>query len=55
MEEFLSTIRSASLFSGVSETELTAMLACLKAEKKTSRRKPLYCGPGTRRNPLALC
>lgn len=34
MEEFLSTIRSAPLFSGVSEAELTAMLACLKAEKK---------------------
>ena len=34
MEEFLSIIRSAPLFSGVSETELTAMLACLKAEKK---------------------
>lgn len=33
MEEFLSTIRSAPLFSGVSEAELTAMLACLKAEK----------------------
>ena len=34
MEEFLSTIRSAPLFSGVSEAELTATLACLKAEKK---------------------
>ena len=34
MEEFLSTIRSAPLFSGVSEAKLTAMLACLKAEKK---------------------
>ena len=34
MEEFLSTIRSAPLFSGVSEAELMAMLACLKAEKK---------------------
>lgn len=34
MEEFLSTIQSAPLFSGVSEAELTAMLACLKAEKK---------------------
>lgn len=34
MEEFLSTIRSAPLFSGVSEAELTAMLACLKAEEK---------------------
>lgn len=34
MEEFLSTIRSAPLFSGVSEAELTAMLVCLKAEKK---------------------
>ena len=41
MEEFLSTIRSAPLFSGVSEAELTAMLACLKAEKKTSRRERL--------------
>lgn len=35
MEDFLHIIRSAPLFSGVSDTELTAMLACLKAEKKS--------------------
>ncbi len=34
MEQFLSTILSAPLFSGVSEAVLTAILACLKAEKK---------------------
>ena len=34
MKDFLSVIRSAQLFSGISETELTAMLACLKVEKK---------------------
>ena len=34
MKEFLSVLRSSALFSGVSEQELTAMLACLKAEKK---------------------
>ena len=35
MEDFLHIIRSAPLFSSVSDTELTAMLACLKAEKKS--------------------
>ena len=34
MKEYFSVIRSAQLFSGVSEEELTAMLSCLKAEKK---------------------
>ena len=34
MKDFLPVIRSAQLFSGVSEDELTAMLSCLKAEKK---------------------
>ena len=29
MEEFLSVLRSSSLFSGISESELTAMLSCL--------------------------
>ena len=29
MQEFLSVIRSSTLFSGISEQELTAMLACL--------------------------
>ena len=35
MKDLLHIIRSAPLFSGVSDTELTAMLACLKAEKKS--------------------
>ncbi len=34
MEDFLPVIRSSQLFYGISEEELTAMLACLKAEKK---------------------
>ncbi len=34
MKKFLPVIRSSSLFFGVSEEELTAMLSCLKAEKK---------------------
>ena len=35
MQEFLSVIRSSPLFSGISEQELTAMLACL--DTKTER------------------
>lgn len=34
MKDFLPVIRSAPLFSGVSEEELTAMLSCLGAEEK---------------------
>ncbi len=34
MKGFLPVIRSTPLFSGISEEELTAMLSCLKAEKK---------------------
>lgn len=34
MKDFLPVLRSAPLFSGISEDELTAMLSCLKAEKK---------------------
>ena len=34
MKDFLPVIRSAQLFSGISEEELTAMLSCLRAEKK---------------------
>ena len=35
MKDFLPVIRSAQLFSGISGEELTAMLSCLKAEKKS--------------------
>ena len=34
MKDFLSVIRSAQLFSGISENELISTLSCLKAEKK---------------------
>ena len=34
MRDFLSVIRSAQLFSGISEEELTAILSCLSVEKK---------------------
>lgn len=35
MEDFLPTIQSSQLFSGVSENELAAMLSCLNAERKS--------------------
>ena len=34
MKDFLPAIRSSQLFSGISEGELTAMLSCLKAERR---------------------
>ncbi len=34
MKDFLPVIRSSQLFSGISEGELTAMLSCLKAERR---------------------
>ena len=49
MKDFLPVIRSSQLFSGISEDELTAMLACFKAEKRTSRKRPLCCVPAIRR------
>ena len=36
MKEFFPVIRSAPLFSGISEEELTVMLSCLRAEKRGS-------------------
>lgn len=46
MKDFLHIIRSAPLFSGVSDTELTAMLACLKAEKKSFPKEAFVLQPG---------
>lgn len=54
MEEFLSTIRSAPLFSGVSEAELTAMLACLKAEKKDFPREAFVLRAGDTAESIGL-
>ncbi len=46
MKEFSPVIRSAQLFSGISEEELTAMLSCLRAEKKDFPKEAfvLRCG-----------
>ncbi len=46
MKEFFSVIRSAPLFSGISEEELTAMLACLGAEKKDFPREAFVLRTG---------
>ena len=55
MKVFLPVIRSAQLFSGISVEELTAILSCLRAEKKTSRKKPLCCVLVIRQTRLVLC
>ena len=46
MEDFLPVIRSAPLFFGVSEGELTAMLACLNAEKRDFLKKAFVLRAG---------
>ena len=53
MEVFFYPIRVRSPISGVSGTELTAMLACLKAEKKTSR-KPFVLRAGDTAESIGL-
>lgn len=46
MKNFLSVIRSAQLFSGVSENELTAMLSCLDTRKESFPRDALLLRVG---------
>ena len=55
MKEFFPVLRSSQLFSGVSEEELTAMLTCLGAEKRSFPRRPFCCAPETRRSPSVWC
>lgn len=56
MQEFLSVIRSSTLFSGISEQELTAMLAWSWARKhRVSRRMRCCCVPAIRRNRSVWC
>ena len=54
MKDFLPVIRSAQLFSGVSENELTAMLSCLKAEKKDFPKEAFVLRSGDTADSIGL-
>ena len=54
MKDFLPVIRSASLFSGVSEKELTAMLSCLKAERKDFPKEAFVLRAGDTADSIGL-
>ena len=54
MKDFLPVIRSAQLFSGVSEDELTAMLSCLKAEKKAFPKEAFVLRSGDTADSIGL-
>ena len=54
MKDFLLVIRSAQLFSGVSEDELTAMLSCLKAEKKDFPKEAFVLRSGDTADSIGL-
>ena len=54
MKENFSVIRSAPLFSGISEEELTAMLSCLKAEKKDFPKETFILRAGDTADAIGL-
>ena len=54
MKDFLPVIRSAQLFSGVSEDELTAMLSCFKAEKKDFPKEAFVLRSGDTADSIGL-
>ena len=54
MKIFLSVIRSAQLFSGISEEELTAMLSCLNAEKKDFPKEAFVLRAGDTADSIGL-
>lgn len=54
MKDFSPVIRSAQLFSGVSEDELTAMLSCLKAEKKDFPKEAFVLRSGDTADSIGL-
>lgn len=54
MKDFLPVIRSSQLFSGISEYELTAMLACLKAEKKDFPKEAFVLRAGDTADSIGL-
>ena len=54
MKDFLPVIRSAQLFSGISEEELTAMLSCLRAEKKDFQKEAFILRAGDTADSIGL-
>lgn len=54
MKVFLPVLRSAPLFSGISEDELTAMLSCLKAEKKDFPKESFVLRAGDTADAIGL-
>lgn len=54
MKVFLPVIRSSQLFSGTSEEELTAMLSCLKAEKKDFPKEAFVLRAGDAADSIGL-
>ena len=54
MKDFLPAIRSSQLFSGILEDELTAMLACLKAEKKDFPKEAFVLRAGDTADSIGL-
>ena len=54
MKENFSVIRSAPLFSGISEEELTAMLSCLRAEKKDFPKEAFILRAGDTADAIGL-
>ena len=54
MKDFLPVIRSAQLFSGISEEELGTMLSCLKAEKKDFPKEAFILRAGDTADSIGL-
>ena len=54
MKDFLPVIRSSQFFSGISEAELTAMLSCLKAEKKDFPKEAFVLRAGDTADSIGL-
>ena len=54
MKVFLPVLRSAPLFSGISEDELPAMLSCLKAEKKDFPKESFVLRAGDTADAIGL-
>ena len=54
MKDFLPVIRSSQLFSGISEGELTAMLSCLKAERRDFQKDAFVLRAGDTAESIGL-
>ena len=54
MEDLLPVIRSSRLFSGTTEKEITAMLACLGAEKRSFPKDAFLLRAGDRAESIGL-